>query len=117
MTEILYVMPRFVISLLLTLMLEFAASLIFRVRGRDLLLFLLVNIFTNPVAVYLDMLCRDLYPSVSIFVWQVPIELCVVAAEGLIYFKLSKNIRLPWVFAVVANVFSYGVGLVLNYTI
>ncbi len=108
------VLRVFLLSLSLTLALEFLVALVFKLRGRDLLLFLLVNLLTNPAAVYLNLLFTGLFPGLSVFVWQIPIELAVVAVEGLIYKNCSCSMRAPWAFAVAANVFSYGIGLIIN---
>ncbi len=102
-------------SFLLTLLLELIIAMIFRMRGRDLLLFLLVNLLTNPAAVYIDTLFRSLFFDVSAFAWQIPTEAAVVAVEGWLYARSSVSLRSPWMFAVAANVFSYGLGLILNY--
>ncbi len=107
------VFVAFAVSLLLTLALELIVGIAFRLRSRDILLLTLVNILTNPAAVYLDMLCRRLW-SADPYLWQIPIELAVVAVEGLCYMKLSDSVRRPWLLAISANVFSYGVGIILN---
>ncbi len=101
-------------SLGLTLLLEFGTALIFRMRGRDLLLLLLTNILTNPAAVYINLLLSALFPDISVFLWQIPLEAAVVLAEGSVYRKLSVSLSSPYLFAVAANAFSYGVGVILN---
>ncbi len=114
MTEILTYLPTFALSLTLTLALEFAVALAFRLRGRDIALFALVNVLTNPAAVYLHLLFRGICPDGFALAWQIPIEAAVVAVEGILYSRLSRSIDRPWAFAVLANAFSYGTGLILN---
>ncbi len=114
MNDILALLPVFALSLGLTLLLEFLIALIFRMHGRDFPVLLLVNLLTNPAAVYLNILFCNLFSGTSVFVWQIPIELAVVAIEGFIYSRICSSLRSPLVFAAVANVFSYGVGLILN---
>ncbi len=114
MHEIKQLLLTFGLSLSLTLVLELPIALLFRMRGRDLLLFLLVNLLTNPAAVYLSLLLNSLCPGVPLLLLQLPIEAAVVGAEGLLYAKLARSLRLPWLFALTANVFSYGIGLLIN---
>lgn len=113
MDELWRVLPTFGISLGLTLLLEGLIGWLCRLRGRDYLLLLLVNILTNPAVVYLDMVCRHLLPN-GRNLWQLPLEAAVVAIEGFCYARFGRSIRRPWMFALVANLFSYGIGLFLN---
>ncbi len=117
MHEILSLLPAFSYSLGLTLLLEFGVALVFRMRGRDWILFLLVNLLTNPATVYLNLLFSTLLPDVSVFAWQMPLEISVVAAEGALYAKFAHTLRTPWIYACVANMFSYGTGLLLGFLI
>ena len=103
----------FLISLGLTLLLELLVARLCHLRGRDYLLVVLVNLLTNPAVVYLNMVCaahlangRDL--------WQIPLEIAAILIEGWCYARYARSIRRPWMFALVANVFSYGFGLLLN---
>ncbi len=114
MNELLSVLPTFALSLGLTLGLELLIALLFRLRGRELVLLLPVNLLTNPAAVYLNLLMSSLYPSVSALAWQLPLEALVVVVEGALYAKLASSLRKPWLFAVAANGFSYGVGRILS---
>ena len=74
-----------------------------------LLLVLLVNILTNPAAVLLHWLG----------VPQIPVEIAVVLMEALIYIWFSKDeswtVPHPVGFAVVANSFSWGVGMLIQW--
>ncbi len=117
MNDILMLLFTFSISLGLTLLLEGVIALVFKMRGRDALLFLLVNLLTNPLVVYLNLLFCTLFPGASVFFWQIPLEIAVFAVEGLLYYKYSQSLRVPWLFAGLANLFSYGTGLILNYFI
>ncbi len=102
------------LSLALTLGLEYAVALMFRIRGKDIFLFVLVNILTNPIVVYLNTVFCIIFPDISVFAWQIPLEICAIATEGFLYFKFSRNLASPWKFAVAANLFSYSMGLLLN---
>ncbi len=113
MTDLLALLPAFALSLGLTLLLELLVAGLCRLRGRDYLLLILVNILTNPAVVYLDMLCRNLIPD-GRNLWQIPLEAAAILIEGFCYARFARSIRRPWMFALVANIFSYGVGLFIN---
>ncbi len=114
MNEMAYLLPTFGLSLGLTLVLEGMIALLFRMRGRDLLLFLLSNMLTNPAVVCLDMVFRSIFPDISVFLWQLPLEGGVVAMEGYLYARRSRSLYAPWLFSAVANSFSYGMGLIVS---
>ncbi len=98
----------FILSLGGTLLLEGVVALFWKVRGRDLLLFLLVNILTNPAVVLL----HKMIPG-----WEavVLLELGAVVIEGGCYAWLGENVRMPWRFALTANLVSFltGIGVAL----
>ena len=103
----------FASSLGLTLLLELLIARLCRLRGRDYLLVLLVNILTNPTVVYLDMVCASHVPN-GRDLWQIPLEVAAILIEGWCYARYARSLRRPWMFALVANLFSYGCGLLLN---
>ena len=103
----------FAISLGLTLLFELLIARLCNLRGRDYLLVVLVNILTNPAVVYLDMVCAAYLPN-GRDLWQIPLEIGAILIEGLCYAKYARSIRHPRMFALVANLFSYGCGLLLN---
>ncbi len=103
----------FAASLTLTLIFEGVIALCFRIKRKDVLLFALVNILTNPAVVFIDMVLRSFIP-LNIMLWQIPLELGAVAVEGLCYSRFGTDIKHPWLFAIIANVFSYGCGLLIN---
>lgn len=110
MKEIFY---TFALSLGLTLLLELLVARLCHLRGRDYLLVILVNILTNPAVVYLDMVCASYFPN-GRDLWQIPLEIAAILIEGWCYARHARSLRRPWTFALVANVFSYGFGLLLN---
>lgn len=102
-------LEMFVVSLVLTLVLELPIAWLMGLRSRKLLLLVaLVNILTNPAAVLLHWLG----------VPQIPIEIAVVAVEAAVYLWFSKdekwNIPRPIMLAVMANLISWTVGLLLQ---
>ena len=105
-----YLLEMFAVSLMLTLVLELTAGFCFGYRSKKLLLLvLLVNILTNPAAALLHWLG----------VPQIPVEIAVVLMEALIYIWFSKDeiwtVPHPVGFAVVANSFSWGVGMLIQW--
>ena len=113
MTAPTYLLLTFAISLGLTVLLELLIARLCHLRGRDYLLVVLVNILTNPAVVYLDLVCVTRFPN-GRDLWQIPLEIAAILIEGWCYAKYARSIRRPWMLALVANVFSYGFGLLLN---
>ncbi len=113
MSDLLRFFGVFCLSLALTLLIEWLVSLVFKLQRCDLGLFVLVNLLTNPAAVFLNILFCMLFPYVSAFAWQIPLELTIVAVEGIIYCKMSRSLHLPWIYALAANMLSYTIGLIL----
>lgn len=97
----------FLLPLTLTLAFEGVVAFLWGLRQWDLLLFVLVNVLTNPAAVLLHVL----FPG-----WAVAavLELGVVAAEGVCYVRLGYAVRRPWLFSLCANAFSFCMGLVVD---
>lgn len=98
------ILPLFGISLGLTLAIELAVALGLGLRGRDnLTLVVLVNILTNPAAVWLHW---------ALGIPQIPIEIVVVLVECYVYrqFKVNR----PLLLSCAANGISWSLGLVLQ---
>jgi len=102
------------LSLALTLILESGFFFIAGKRNKkDLLLVLLVNVITNPIVVlfyHLSVMFTDLHRVIII----IPLELFAIICEGWYYKKYGMDFKRPFLFAISANVFSYGVGLILQ---
>ena len=93
----------FAMSLGLTLLLEYPVAWLLGLRGRRTgILFVLVNVLTNPAAVLLHLF------GVS----QIPIELAVVLVEWFVYRQFG--VKKPLLLSLSANVLSWGTGLVIN---
>ncbi len=104
-------------SLLLTLLIEGLIAFLWGIRGKkNFLVVLLVNVLTNPAAVLVYWLYQ-VYAGEHSLPVQILIELAVVTVEAYIYrsfaeddrFQIPRPIRL----AIVANVFSWGIGRLL----
>lgn len=102
---------HYLISLGLTLLLELAVALLWRVRRLDLALVILVNALTNPLVVLL----HGLLLPYGVLIHTVLPEIFALATEALIYYRLENGIRRPALFAIVANGFSYTAGLLLQW--
>ncbi len=116
-----YLIEMFGVSLLLTLLIEGIVSRLFGLcRKREMLLVILINVLTNPLAVLLYWLCivyLQQLPMVGMFAIQLMIECTVVVSEALIYRGFSKElpqIRHPFILSVTANGLSWLSGLILN---
>lgn len=99
------------VSLTLTLILELAFALVWRVERRDLPAVGLVNLLTNPIVV----LCH------RAAVWYVPalllpvtlaLEAGAIIVEGAVYRRRSQITR-PFAFSLCANAVSFLSGLLL----
>lgn len=102
------------ISLLLTLVLELLFALVWGKRSRhSLALVALVNLLTNPVVVLAHHLALRFTHLPQLWVVLV-LEVAAVAVEALCYRKYGRDFTRPWLFAFLANAFSFGIGLVLN---
>lgn len=99
------------VSLVLTLALELAFALAWGLRRRDLGLVALMNVMTNPAAVTLHFLIRYLLGWTSLW-WTALLEALAVLAEGLC---CRGRVRHPWRFALLINLFSYSMGLLLQF--
>ena len=102
------------VSLLLTLLFEELFALVWGVRGRrELGLVALVNCLTNPPVVLLY------YTAAGFWRWNwvlvtVVLEISAVLVEWLCYRAYSEQVKKPFLFALLSNLFSYGAGCVIN---
>lgn len=102
------------VSLFLTLLLELGFALAWGVRGRrELLVVALVNCLTNPPAVLFY------HTAAGLWRWPGPLtaaiaECAAVLVEWRCYRSCSETQRHPFWFALLANLFSYGAGFLIN---
>ena len=104
-----YILEMFGISLGLTLLIELPVGFAMGMRGKKhILLMILVNILTNPAAVLLCWLG----------VAQIPVEIGVFLVEAGVYYWFSRdeswNIKHPVLLALVANLVSWGSGILIQ---
>lgn len=96
-------------SLLLTIALELAFALLWRVGRSDLPAVALANVLTNPIVVLCFHIIAWYAPSLRMAA-TITLELGAVAVEGLVYSRRSQ-IAHPVVFSLCANAFSFLTGL------
>ena len=102
------------VSLILTILFETGFFLLIGKRNKkDLLLVILVNIITNPVVV-LSYLLALLYTDWDHVLIIAPLELFAVLTEGFYYSKYGQDFRRPYIFSALANLFSFGAGVLLQ---
>lgn len=102
------------VSLLLTLAVEEGFALLWGLRGRrELGLAALVNCLTNPPVVLLHHTATVFWHWNGV-VATVLLEAAAVLVEWRCYRAYSEQIRKPFLFALLANLISYGVGCVIN---
>lgn len=101
------------VSLALTLAIETGLALLFRRRGRALLIVALANVLTNPAVVLASLLWRayslPAYPAAV-----AALECLAVLVEGLVYKKSRTGFARPYLFSLAANAASFGLGLILS---
>lgn len=114
-----YIFQMFGISLLLTLGIELVVLFLLKEgRKKNVVLLLLVNILTNPAAVFTAWL-GDVYWGLGNKIWfQIPIEILVILVEAGVYYMFSKEkdwvIKHPIRLAVWANAVSWTSGLLIQ---
>lgn len=102
------------VSLLLTLLFEEAFAFAWGLRGRrELGLAALVNVLTNPPVVLLY------YTATGLWRWNaapvtIVLEAAAIAVEWRCYRAFSEQVKRPFLFALLANLFSYGAGCAVN---
>ena len=102
------------VSLALTLVLEELFALVWGLRGRrELGTVALVNVLTNPPVVLLY------HTAVGLWGWPAAVvtavlETAAVLVEWRCYRLCSDQLQRPLLFALLANLFSYGAGRVIN---
>ncbi len=102
------------VSLLLTLVFEEGFALVWGLRGRrELGLVALVNVLTNPPVVLLYYTATGLWHWNAVLV-TVALEAAAVLVEWRCYRAYSEQVKQPFLFALVINLFSYGAGCVIN---
>ena len=111
------ILEMFAVSLGATFVLETLVMILMGEHSKkNLLLLVLINILTNPMAVYLSYVGRLLLGLSEILI-QLPIEIGVILVEVGIYTWFSKDenwkIKRPILLGILTNVFSWSIGLMM----
>ena len=111
------IFQMFAVSFGATIILEALVMILIGERSKkNLLLLLLVNILTNPLAVYLAYVGKTFSNLSEIWI-QLPIEVAVIFIEVGIYVWFSKDekwkIKRPVFLGILANLFSWSIGLMM----
>ena len=102
------------VSLLLTLVFEEGFALLWGLRGRrEMGLVALMNCLTNPPVVLLYHTAAGLWHWNSLLV-TVVLEGLAVLVEWRCCRAFSEQVKRPFLFALLINLFSYGAGCVIN---
>lgn len=102
------------VSLLLTLAFEEGFALLWGLRGkRELGLVALMNCLTNPPVVLLYHTAAGLWHWNGLLVTAV-LEGLAVLVEWRCCRAFSEQVKRPFLFALLINLFSYGAGCVIN---
>jgi hypothetical protein len=103
-----------IVCLAATVLLETGFFLAIGKRGKkDLLLVALVNVITNPVVVLLYWTAA-VYTDWNTLVVLIPLELFAIVTEGYYYKRYGRGFRRPYLFSIFANMFSYGIGALVQ---
>lgn len=111
------ILEMFAVSLGATFALETLVMILMGEHSKkNLLLLVLINILTNPMAVYLAYVGSLLFGLSEILI-QLPIEIVVILVEAGIYTWFSKDenwiIKKPILLGILANIFSWTIGLMM----
>lgn len=109
----------FVVSLMLTIIIECSVARVWGLKTKkEILLVLLVNVLTNPAAVFCIWICNGYLGSHYSFLYQCIIEFLVVVVEAKVYSDFAKeadwNIKKPLQFAIIVNLISWLSGVMLQ---
>lgn len=102
-----------VCALLLTVAIETAVCLLWKMRGKELLIVLLANVMTNPAVNVLYLLALLYTPLPKVLVISV-LESAAVVSEWLVYRSLTE-VKRPFLVSLTANAVSFGAGLLIPY--
>ena len=102
------------VSLGLTLLFEELFALVWGLRGRrELTIVALVNVLTNPAVVLTYHTLTGL-PGWNAAVVTAALEAAAIGVEWYFYRTCSEQLKRPFLFALLANGLSYGLGCVIN---
>lgn len=110
-------LPIYMIQcLLITIVVECLIATILKVKIKDLIIVLLVNVLTNPLLVSITFSIGIFYGNIPRVIITLILEILVVIVEGFIYKRnLIENKVNPYLLALLLNISSYLIGGLINY--
>ncbi len=102
-------------SLLITLTVELLVGLLLQIRGKDLIIIVLVNIMTNPLLNAL-VICVNYYYGLKVrLIVLIILELLAFISEGFVYYKFYKKKYINgFIISLILNLSSYFIGSIIN---
>ncbi len=108
------IISSLIISLILTLIIEYIIIKLFFMRKKVFIPVLLVNILTNPLVVYIYNI-MDIYSFAYKDIILIILELLVVIVEGYIYqYLLEIKWKKSLIISFISNVLAYLIGVLLS---
>ncbi len=109
-------LKNLIVSLISTIIIELAISLIIGVRKRnDIITIITVNILTNPIVVFIANIIYTLENALLYWIIVIAMEIIVVFIEGKIYNKILKFEKISGLkLSFINNVVSFGTGLIIS---
>lgn len=108
-----FTLSDYLIRLFLTLLIEVSIALLFKFRGYELKVIVITNIITQTLLLLILMVFNYQIGYFGEMLIMLPIELIILAVEILIYNKYLEACKHPTIYAIVANLFSFLLGMYL----
>ena len=110
------ILKTFALCFLLTVILEELTALALGVRAKmDFLMIFMVNLLTNPAAVFLNMVLYT-YTPIPWALYIAALEIIVVFVEGRIYKSILEFKKFsPYLVSLILNVVSFTIGSAIVY--
>lgn len=103
-----------IVSFLLTCIIEFIALIIIKERDKKILNYsVIVNLITN-IPLNLFILNFSFKNIVQYFIIVISLEIVIIIIEWLLYYLLLKNIKKSLKYAIILNITSYIMGLIIS---
>lgn len=103
-----------IVSFLLTCIIEFIMLLIMKERSKKILNYsVIVNLITN-IPLNLFILNFNFINIVHYFSIVISLEILIIVIEWLLYYLVLKNIKKSLKYAIILNITSYIIGLIIS---
>lgn len=109
-----------IISVVLTVVIEVALSLLIGLRGeKNIETVIWINCITNPIVVAITNLIYILSQSlIARNIVLAILEIVIILVEGILFKKFLKDLKTkPYLYSLYLNVLSFGIGLIINFII